>query len=192
MSFTTASNVMMFLNKESFSPFEGSVVAMLIPLVDGVINNYCGLNLLATDYTDKRYNGTGGRTLDLGVYPINSVTAIRIREDVSTFTDVTASVYFNQVDGILKLDQYAEITSFTSGTDNIYCTFNAGYDELAVPSELTYAASYLVAINFKRIINEYIGIEEGKFSEIDFKFDAMELPLLVKRVLDRYRVAAIY
>jgi hypothetical protein len=192
MSFTTVAAVTTFLNKETLTAFETNIVSMLIPFVDGVINNYCGTNLLSTDYVEKRFDGTGGDTLDLGVYPINTVTSVKFREDATTFTDVTTSCYFENNDGLLRLDEYADVTTFTSGTRNVFVTFNAGYVDGSVPSDLSYAASYLVAINFKRIANEYLGIEEGKFSEVDFKFDPLELPLLVKRVLDRYRVVAIY
>ena len=192
MSFTTVPNVVMFLNKETLTAQEEAIITMLIPFVDGVINNYCGINLLATDYTEKRYNGTGEGTLDVGVYPINSVTEVKTREDVSTFTDVTTSVYFLPGDSYLRLDEYGDVTSFTAGTNNVYCTFNAGYADDSIPSDLSYAASYLVSINYKRISNEWLGVEEGKFNEVNVKFDSLELPVLVKRVLDRYRVVSIY
>jgi len=191
MSFTTVDNVTMFLNKESLTSFEEDVVRMLIPYIDGVINNYCGTNLLATDYTDIRFNGSGSDTLDLKVYPINSVTRVKIREDVTTFNDVVTSVYLNN-DSYLYLDQYADTTTFPAGRKNIYVTFNAGYAEDAVPSELGYAACNLISLNFRKITDETIGIDAGKFGEADFKLSSLELPVLVKRVLDRYRMVSIY
>lgn len=191
MSFTTVDNVTMFLNKETLTSFEEDVVRMLIPYVDGVMNNYCGTNLLATDYTDVRFDGSGSDTLDLKVYPINSVTHVKLREDATTFTDVVTSVYLNN-DSYLYLDPYADTTTFPSGRKNVYVTFNAGYTEDAVPAELGYAACHLISINFRKITDETIGIEEGKFGEADFKLSSLELPVLVKRVLDRYRMVSIY
>lgn len=192
MSFTTVSNVMMFLNKESFTTFESNVVSMLIPNIDGVINNYCGTTLLATDYTDKRFNGTGGSVLDLRVYPINSISSVKTQDDATTFTDLTTSVYFNSEDSYLRLDQYADTTTFTSGTDNVWVSFNAGYDDISIPSELTYAASYLTSINFKKITQEWIGASDAQFDKVHVAMDSIELPVLVQRVLDRYRVVSIY
>jgi len=191
MSFTTVDNVTLFLNKETLTSFEEDVVRMLIPYVDGVMNNYCGVNLLATDYIEKRFNGSGSDTLDLKVYPINSVTNVKIREDETTFTDVVTSVYLDG-DSYLYLDQYAETTTFPAGKRNIYVTFNAGYAEGAIPPELGYAADHLISINFRKIVDESSGMEAGKFGEADFKMSSIELPVLVKRVLDRYRMVSIY
>ena len=191
MSFTTVDQAAMFLHKETVTAFEEDLIRFLIPLTDGVMNNYCGTNLLATDYTDKRFSGTGLDTLDTKVYPINTVTAVKIREDATTFTDITTSVYLND-DSYLYLDQYADTTTFPSGTRNIYATFNAGYAEASMPADLTFAACYLISIHFKKITDEIIGVSEGQFEQANFKFDSIELPVLVKRVLDRYRMVSIY
>ena len=192
MSFTTVDNVKLFLSKDTLTTLETSIVTMLIPLIDGVIKNYCGWELLAKDYTDVVFDGTGSDTLDLRVYPINSVTSVKIREDISTFTDVTSSLDVLTGDSYLRLDQYAETITFTPGTRNIYISFNAGFVDADIPAELVYAANFLTTINFKKISNEMIGISEGKFKNIDVKFDSLELPVLVKRVLDRYRIVSVY
>lgn len=191
MSFTTVTKCTTFLNKETLSSMEADVIGMMIPMMDGVINNYCGTNLLATDYTDRRYSGSGSDTLDTKLYPINSITSVRIREDISTFTDVTTSVY-TMDDTYLYLDQYGDTTSFPAGTHNIYVTFNAGFQEDNMPGELAYAACYLVTTNANKVLREMTGIQEGDFSQIKFKMDSIELPVLVKRVLDRYRVVTVY
>lgn len=191
MSFTTVTKCTTFLNKETLSSMEEDVIGMMIPMMDGVINNYCGTNLLATDYTDRRYSGSGSDTLDTKLYPINSITSVRIREDISTFTDVTTSVY-TMDDTYLYLDQYGDTTSFPAGTHNIYVTFNAGFQEDNMPGELAYAACYLVTTNANKVLREMTGIQEGDFSQITFKMDSIELPVLVKRVLDRYRVVTVY
>lgn len=191
MSFTTVDKCAIFLNKETLTTMEEDVIGMMIPMMDGVINNYCGTNLLATDYTDRKYSGSGSDILDTKLYPINSITSVKIREDVSTFTDVTTSVYTME-DTYLYLDQYGDTTSFPAGTHNIYVTFNAGFAEDAMPGELSYAASYLTTLNANKILREMAGIQEGDFRQLNFKTDSIELPVLVKRVLDRYRVVTVY
>lgn len=191
MSFTTVEKVAIALNKETLTTMEEDAVLMMIPMIDGVFNNYCGFNMLATNYTAKRFSGTGSGTLDLKLYPINTVVQVQIREDVSTFTDVTTSIYLMD-DTYLYLDQYADTTSFPTGTHNIYVTFNAGFAEDAMPGDLSYAANYLVSTNIKKILTEMAGIAEGAFSQLNFKMDTMELPGLVQQVLDRYRVVTVY
>lgn len=191
MSFTTVEKCALFLNKEALTTMEEDVLAMMIPMMDGVMNNYCGFDLLATDYIDKRFNGSGLGTLDTKLYPINTVTAAKIREDVTTFTDITTSIY-TMDDTYLYLDQYGDTTVFPSGTHNIYLTFNAGFSDANMPGDLAYAGCYLVTTNANKVLREMTGIQEGDFSQIKFKMDSIELPVLVKRVLDRYRVVTVY
>jgi hypothetical protein len=194
MSFTTVDNVKMFLNTEELSVFETGIINMLIPMVDGVIKNYCGWNLLETDYTDKLFDGTGTGTLDLRVYPINSIDSLIEISTDGVETDVTDELVtsYDSEDSYLRFKSGSDITSFTAGTKNYKATFNAGFTTLNMPSELTYAASYLVTINYNKITNDMIGVSEGKFNEISAKFDSVELPVLVKRVLDRYRIISIF
>ncbi len=194
MSFTTVDNVKMFLNAEDLSVFETATINMLIPMVDGVIKNYCGWNLLETDYEDKLFDGTGGSTLDLRVYPINSVDAIYEIDTDGNETDVLPELVaeYDVEDSYIRFKIGSDYTSFTAGTKNYKITFNAGFSTINMPSELSYAASYLVAINYNKFTNDMIGVAEAKFKDIDMKLDSVELPVLVKRVLDRYRIISIF
>lgn len=194
MSFTTVDNVKLFLNTETLSVFETGIINMLIPMVDGVIKNYCGWNLLETDYTDKLFDGTGTGTLDLRVYPINTITSIFEIDTEGLETDLLIELVtaYDYEDSYLRFKTGSDTTTFTAGTKNYKITFNAGFTTLNMPSELVYAASYLVTINYNKITNDMIGVSEGKFNEITAKFDTVELPVLVKRVLDRYRIISIF
>ena len=179
MSFTTVDDVKLFLNKESLTPFETAQVERLIPHVDAVINNYCGWNLLASDY-ENYYNGDGTATLDLKVYPLNTLTSVTLDDE-----DITSDVTYISKDGVLT---YGSV--FTSGTNNVKVVFNAGF--VTVPQDLQYAADYLVVVNFNRITQENIGISRGKFNNVEVDFNPDDLPKLVTRVLDRYRHVSIY
>ena len=185
MSFTTVDNLKLFLNTETFTTFETSIIEMLILQVDGVINSYCGWNLLETTYTDKLYDGTGTGTLDLRVYPINSITKVELINTDGTVTDLTSNIVdtYDLDDSYLRFVAGSDTTTFQSGTKNIRATFSAGFAENVIPNELAYAASFLVAINYNKITNDMIGVAEAKFNEINAKFDSVELPILVKRIL---------
>lgn len=185
MSFTTVSNVKLFLNRTELTPFETSQVEMIIDLVNGVINSYCGWNLLATDYTNKPYTGDGTATLDLKVYPINTLTSVSVGGE-----NVTANVTVSSEDGYLYYSADSG-SVFTAGS-TVSVTFNGGMLTTAIPNELVYAATYLAVINLKRIAQDTIGIKEGKFNDIEVKYDTTDIPVLVKRVLDRYRLINIY
>ena len=56
-----------------------------------------------------------------------------------------------------------------------------------MPDDLKYAASYLVAIEYTKIDKETLGVSAQKFNNLEEKFESDDLPMLVKRVLDRYR-----
>lgn len=187
MSFTTVENVKTFLNRDVLTTAQNGTISALILLIDGVISNYCGWNMLAKDYTAKKFNGNGDTELDLGVYPVNSVDEVLIYEDLTYTTneDVTADVTAAEDEGVLLFKDGA--TAFTSGRRNVSITFNAGFTEEEMPDDLKYAASYLVAIEYTKIDKETLGVAEQKFNNLEEKFETDDLPVLVKRVLDRYR-----
>ena len=184
MDFTTPDNVKIFLNKTVLTTQELAIVTMLIASINGVIKNYCGWEVLAKDYTDKVFNGNGGTTLDVKALPLNSLALLTIDG-----VDYTADVSLNDEDGELYFTSDTGLT-FTSGTRNIVATYNAGYP--VVPDELVHVASWLVAIFFGRIKLENIGVAEERFNDIEVKYDPTDLPVLVKKTLDRYRRIGIY
>jgi hypothetical protein len=184
MDFTTPANVMKFLNKTALTAQESAIVDMLIKSINGVINNYCGWDVLAKDYTNKVFDGKGGKTLDLRALPLNSLTSLVIGD-----IDYTADVTLNNEDGELYFTSESGI-SFTSGTRNIVVTYNAGFT--VVPDELDHVAAWLVALFFNRIKLENIGVAEERFNDIEVKYDSTDLPVLVKHTLDRYRRVGIF
>ncbi len=193
MSFATVETVSAFMNKEviDLTPLELTQINLLIPQVDGIITNYCGWNMLATDYTNKRYDGNGLNSLDLRVYPINFITSLRMRDSGGTYTDYDPTTVEILEGGVIQFDPaVASGSSFTFGTSNIFVSFNAGYEE--IPGDIEYAANYLVSLNLKKIMNEMMGVESGRFNDVEVRFDSLELPIMVKRVLDRFRLISIF
>ena len=192
MSFTTADNVLLWLNKSTSTVLEDAQIAMILPLVDGVIQNYCGWQMLAATYTNKAYAGDGTANLSLGIWPINSVTSVTLDG-----LNITADVTNSPSDGILT---YMAGTFALAG--KVLVSFNAGYGYVntavtpnvtePIPLDLQYAAVHLAAVEIKRIVNELLAIDEGKFQTLDVKLSSTDLPLLVTRVLDRYRMIKIY
>lgn len=183
MSFTTIDNVKLFLNKTSLDTNESALATLLITVIDGVIKNYCGWEIAAKDYS-KKFDGNGTDTLGVEVYPINAVTAVTIDG-----VDSLATVSINYDDGELYFDSTTG-TVFTSGKLNVSVDFNAGFT--TIPDDLTYAASWLVALNFKRIVEETVGISSQKLDILTVNYDPSDIPVMVKHVLDRYRYLRIY
>lgn len=195
MSYTTIEDVALFLNRDiaELTSMEVAQIGMSINYIDGLINNYCGWNMLNTSYVGKRFDGSGVNSLDLRLYPINAITQVKVRADDGTFTDVTDGIEVLD-DGIIQFLPYADtdVTVFTSGTKNWYISFNAGYLPGEVPQELSYAASYLVTLHFNKIIDENLGSEDEKFEGTTFKNTSLAIPPTVTRTLDRFRMVSVY
>lgn len=184
MGFTTIDNVKLFLNKETLTPLEQFQVGLLLSAVDGIIENYCGREkqMLARDYTARKYTGNGTADLNLRIWPVNTVTAVTLDG-----VNITADVEFDKETGVLTY------------TDNIFTdkgkvlvTFNGGYPDDEIPNDLMYAATYLAFNDAKRIANGTLGLSEGKFEQADFKLATTDLPPLVTRLLERHRLLSIY
>lgn len=190
MSYTTRGEVALFLNldEETLTVRETAQIDTLILYGDGVIDNYCGYPLSARDYTDVRFSGSGTSSLDLNVYQVNAITAVREKAADGALTDLTSGVEILE-DGFIQFKP--EVGGvFTSGTLNFLISFNAGLP--TIPTEVAYAATYLVAINFNKITQDLIGISEQGATGMATKYDSIEIPVLVKRVLDRYRKISIF
>lgn len=183
MNFTTSDKVALFLNKTTLSLSEAVTIDMLIDMVDGVIKNYCGWEVLAKDYVDT-LNGDGTPSLYLKQSPVNSVTSLTVGGE-----DFLSGVELDTDNGIVNLSTDSGLT-FSSGTRNIVTSYNAGYS--VVPSDLAYAASWLTVINYNRIDQESIGITKNEFNGVKVEYDRSDIPVMVKHVLDRYRQVGIY
>lgn len=184
MSFTTADTVQLYLNKTGLSLLETQIVNMLIDMVDGQIESYCGWNILARDYENVKVDGNDESEFDLGVLPVNTVTLVTI-SDGTTTTDVTDDILLKEEEGIIYLPDTAALTTFTSGTRNVTLTYNAGYVD--IPSELVFAATQLVVIQFNRITQENVGVIEEEMPKVKVKYDKTDIPESVQRILNRYR-----
>jgi hypothetical protein len=183
MTFTTPEKVALFLNRVSLTPFETEQINFLIESIDGVVKNYCGWEILAKDYTAV-LDGPGETTLRLWTYPINSVSLLEVGG-----TDLTPFAEISRDDGELYFPSTTGF-SFTAGTRNIRIQYNAGYQ--TSPPDLTHAATYLVVLMFNRAILENVGVTLERGIDVHVEYDPTELPVLVRRVLDRYRVVKVY
>lgn len=184
MSFTNQSEVLLYLNKTSGTALELAQIDSVIASVDDIIQDYCGWKVLATDYVDEPFVGDGTNTLSLKVWPISSLTKVTLDGE-----DITTGVTFNAKDGTLK---YVDGT-FTDQAD-VLVTFNAGYGTVAnpIPKSLEFAASFQVVSIVKPIMQEWIGVEEGKFQNTEVKLASTDLPVVVTRTLDRYRLVRVF
>lgn len=191
-SFTTVEQVKLYLDKDTLATREQMQVEMLIAQVDSSIQNYCGWKMLETDYTDKRFNGTGESELDLKVYPLTTLTKVEIEDADGALTDITSDVRIVEDTGVIYLKSTsATVTTFTAGSRNVICDFTAGYSEDTLPAELSLIATQLVVMHFNRIVQQTTGLAEGQFNEVSVKYNQELLTPDVKRFLDHYRIAYI-
>ena len=192
MSFTTIDEVALYINtpKELLSVQNGAQISAMILYVDGLISNYCGWNMLAVDYEDKRYNGSGSSELDLRIFPVNELTQCRVRGTDGIFTDITADLEIMEGGVLSFVPTATTMTSFPAGRNNLFVSFNAGYVE--IPSELAYIATHLVALNYNRTSQETFDMKEEGFEQKTTTYSEIEIPYLMRRALDRYRLLSVF
>jgi hypothetical protein len=186
MSFTNLDTVALYLNKLSatdLSPLETAQLSILINQVDGIIQNYCGWNILETDYTNKKYDGNGTSIIDLEAYPLTAISSVTMDGE-----DITSIIETENDDGYLNT---TDSSTFTTGTNNVVVSYTAGFADDAIPSDLTYAATYLVVLNYKKIKTDMFGISKGKFNTVEVELESSNLPMLVQNVLDQYLLVLI-
>ena len=192
MSFTTIDEVAFYVNtpKDLLSIENTAQISAMILYVDGLINNYCGWDMLAVDYEDKRYSGNGSSELDLRIFPINELLQCRVRGTDGVFTDITADLEILEGGVLSFLPTASTMTSFPAGKSNIYVSFNAGYVD--VPSELAYIATHLVSLNYNRTSQETFDMKTEGFEQKTTTYSEIEIPYLMRRALDRYRLLSVF
>jgi|LGVE01.1.fsa_nt_gb hypothetical protein len=183
MEFTTVVNVQNFLGKDSLTAQESTTIEMLISMVGGIINNYCGWNILSKDY-DRVVDGSGSTSMDLGAFPINTVASCIVGD-----LDYTAEVAIDAENGEIYFPTSTSL-SFGSATKSVVVEYNAGFTE--VPPELNYAACVLTTINYNRIVQKNLGVIKEQFTEVSAEYGANDIPELVQNVLDRYKKIGIH
>lgn len=183
MDFTTVDKAKLFLGKSILTTEETALVEMLIVTVSGVIKSYCGWEVLAKDYV-RLMDGQGGTSLDVGSYPLNTVTALVVAD-----VDELANVSIDSERGEAYFD--ADTGSvFGTATRSIQISYNAGY--ATVPPELEYAAGWLLSQNYNRIQQKNIGVKKEQFTEVSVEYDDTSMPMFITNVLDRFKSIKVY
>lgn len=186
MSFTDKETVKHFLNKEELGQLEEIQIDMLIEMIDGLIEDYCGWKVLSNVYTNKKYDGTGLSQLDLKVFPISNVISVVVTDSGGIENDVTADVLLKEEDGVIYLSSTsASLTTFTSGTRNVKVSFTGGYSE--IPVSLKMAATELVVRYFNRVTTENVGISKERFEQDEVEYDKIDITPAIAKILDKYK-----
>jgi len=137
----------------------------------------------AQDYTETR-EGDGGDSIVLRHWPLNSVEDVRIN-DVSLPRDPT---YYIDLD----LDPERRWELYLSSPTNpvfpdgskVGIDYNAGYE--TVPGDVEQAVIDWVAYRFRA--RQWIGqTEQAQYQNLTTRTPEIEIPMSVKRVIERYR-----
>lgn len=107
-------------------------VEMTIESISAEIETICNRHFLVDDY-EEIYDGTGGRTLLLNQYPINSISNITYGDgfdpDNKEVLTSNTDYIFDSVEGIVRFS-----FSLSEGYQALTVNYNAGYTE--VPYDL--------------------------------------------------------
>ena len=178
---TTTVRVNLYLGKTGTA----ALVTDLITLIDGFIQNYCGHNFISAPYTSEKYNGDGTDTLLLKQYPIITVTSIYIDNTLLSSTcydDTTNKVsglYLNQ-GKIVLIDG----STFTTGTQNIWITYNAGY--ATIPADISLIATQMIC----ELYNNPTGVTSERIGQYSVSYGSIAEGKISPRyaaILDKYK-----
>ena len=166
---------------------EQTKIERIINAVSRTANRISGRYLKTRAYT-KILDGTGTATVNLGEYPVNSITKL-YQDGMRVFgasTEIAATDYA-RYDEIGSVQLYSG--TFPSGIKTVKAIFDAGlgYGGAQIPEDLQFAALEAVEWNAKRFLGALgIGEKSKNMGEgVTAQFE-ITIPLNAQRVFEAY------
>jgi len=165
--------------------------------LEEIFNSYTKRNLLLNAADVTEYYTGGSEYLQLNRYPVVSITSIKqtIDYDFDNYEALAANSGYRLINGGKNGVAFRIYTTWFNAPDSIQVIYKGGYcaagqtpgdGEFAMPADLREAAIEQATFIFKRrddIGLSGTGFQGGSIS----KFSAMDLLLMVKEVLKKYR-----
>lgn len=160
-------------------------------IINGItttVNNELGRPVVAETYT-KKLRGDGTKSLQLDMYPVHSVTSLKVITDWNRTTELTLvedTDYFLEGDeGVIELDSYrGQISSFPKIPKCINISYKAGVaaDNTKIPSDIKLAAMILLQFYWQSDIAAFSTTFQDS---VVIKPEAW--PSRVKKILSNYK-----
>lgn len=163
------------------STVDDALLAGLVTASSNFIEQWLGRPVLETDVTETR-DGTGGRTLALGVTPAASIANLTIDgKTIPPAMDVRTPGYlFNATR--LALVGYR----FTGGLGNVVIAYQAGY--AVVPAAIEQACIALAGLRYRE--RDRIGLSSKGLAGETTQFSLVAMPADVAAMLQPFRRVA--
>ena len=204
MSLCTTADVKEYMGITSSSL--DALIASLITRMEAFIKRYTGRVFEAADYVEQ-YDadiGNGGILLLLQ-YPVISVTTLwddpnRVFGD-DTIVGTSDYVVYS-VEGSIRLDdtqatlyQNAQAVGvgFQVGLQSVKVSYRAGYEDGAIPADLTQACIELVAYKLTSRKGAAVGVKTRRLADASFTYvQGVAMSEETKETLDSYSVKRLY
>jgi uncharacterized phiE125 gp8 family phage protein len=122
-----------------------ALLSALISAASQFAINSCGRDFTLQTYTNEAYDGPGGSILLLNQMPIVSVASVIVDGvSIAPAGMLTSGFKFDK-NAVYIVGCYGG--GFTTGLQNVYITYNAGYS--TIPMDLQYAVIELVAKKYR-------------------------------------------
>jgi hypothetical protein len=173
---TTWSNVQTVLELDASVQAEAE---RLISVASRRCEDYCG-RVLSAETVTRQLDGSGRRLLDVGDYPIRSVTSVHVDSDRAFGASTEVTDYIIRDAGYLYRD-----TPWPRGVANVRVVAEVGYQ--TVPADLEESIIQLVGywIDTPRVSWLEGGADEGDYQAR--YTGVMDVPFPVRILWDNYR-----
>ena len=186
---TTLTDVRAWLQtgQNIFPPTDDQLLTRLVTAASQYIQTWLNRRIALADYLETR-DGTGGRRLEFGCFPVSAVSSLTIdgieipaASSPATNTGVTPGYVFSTTQLVLR--EYI----FRRGAQNVTFSYTAGY--ATIPPEIAQACIELVALRYRErtrigeVSKSVGGGETVTYSQKDMSASMLTL-------LQQYRIVA--
>jgi hypothetical protein len=180
----TLDQVKDYMSLSSSKAIDDDLIEDLITRITTQFHNYVGYQIKSTDYTEY-HDGDGEPLVFPNVIPINSVTLLADDVDWEWGSDTQ----FSSDDYRIVDNRYVALKSsyFTSSTQNIKITYNAGYS--TVPTDIVQACIEEAGRKYKHrkdFDSTSKSLDDGSTQYVE-----KGLMTSTKEVLNKYRILTV-
>lgn len=170
-------------------------LTMLVDEVQAEIENYCNRKFDIHSYTAEQH--TSMHKIFVNNYPIKTVEAIRrVAPDVFNiaYTAEDAMNTFRIHPSYIEMIDFKYVTMsnkimwMNKEESYVEVDYTAGYEQNEIPNDLSFAATKLVAWEYKESRENRLGIESESVGAVKYTYSKkdMAIPATISSVLDRY------
>lgn len=175
---TTLARVKEWLNIKPADTSQDSLLNRMITAASAFVESWLNRTFAITAYSEL-LDGTGGRRMGLGNYPILTVTKVQVGTQLYSPAPAPGQLGYTFDKNAITLNQ----ACFVRDKNNVVIEYTAGY--ASVPADIEQAVIEMIGLRFKE--KDRIGVSSKTLAGETISFSQKDMSSSTKTLLTQYK-----